>query len=292
MKIVNKLRRVFSKSKRLVSIYHFYLFLRRKGHFVFVVQECFTGWGMTTGTRTPWTNGGGHKITQDFYSTDLELKRLVRGNQFNLSQFSKVDPLKVLNSLMWRHYIVYWSSVYALNNTMSAENNYVECGVCDGLTAFYALSAAKNMNKTFKAHLYDAWDVMVEDRLLGSEREIAGDYSYLDVRSTINNLSAFNTDNLKFNKGYIPDVFQHADNPDNLIWLHIDLNSSLPTIDSLNLFWDRLEVGGVVLFDDYAWPGHQATQTSVEQWSVDKSSTLFHMPTGQALLIKNRDQKS
>ena len=290
MKIIDKIRLQLSKSKRLVSIYHLYLSLRGKGHFVFVTQEYFTGWGMTTGTRTPWANGGGHKITQNFCRADLKLKRLVEDKNFNLSQFSKEDPLKVLNSLMWRHYIVYWSSIYALNKTKSIENNFVECGVCDGLTAFYALSAAKDLNKTFKAYLYDAWDVMEEDRLLSSEKKTSGDYSYLDVESTIKNLHTFNLDDIKFNKGYIPEVFQSADNPNNLIWLHIDLNSSLPTIDALNLFWDRLEVGGVVLFDDYAWPGHQDTQRSVEKFSANKSSTLLHLPTGQALLIKNKDK--
>ena len=100
MKIIDELHRVLSKSKILVKIYHVYLFIRGKGHFVFVTQEFFTGWGMTTGTRTPWTDSGGHKITQGFYRTDIELKRLVKEKHFNLSQFSKGDPLKPLNSLM------------------------------------------------------------------------------------------------------------------------------------------------------------------------------------------------
>ena len=291
MKTVDKLRRVLAKSTMLVTIYHVYLFIRGKGHFIFVTQEFFTGWGMTTGTRTPWTDGGGHKITKDFYRTDIELKRRVKEEHFNLSQCSKGDPLKSLNSLMWRHYIVYWSSVYAINNTRSVENNFVECGVCDGLTAFYALSAAKDMNKSFKAYLYDSWDAMEEDRLQESEKKNAGDYAYLNIESTMRNLSSFNSDDVKFNKGYIPDVFQCTQNPESIIWLHIDLNSSGPTINSLELFWDRLEDGGVILLDDYAWSGHQDTQTSVEKWSADKSCVLFHLPTGQALLIKNKDQK-
>ena len=91
----------------------------------------------------------------------------------------------------------------------------------------------------------------------------------------------------QFNKGFIPDVFKSAQNPETLIWLHIDLNSSLPTIKSLELFWDLLEPGGVVLLDDYAWIGHKDTQKAVEEWSMDKEMTLFHLPTGQALLIKD-----
>ncbi len=193
---------------------------------------------------------------------------------------------------MWRHYIVYWSSVYAINNIRSTQNNFVECGVCDGLTVFYALSAAKNMNKSFKAYLYDTWGTMKEDRLLESEKGHAGDYTYLNMESTMNNLGSFKSDDVIFNKGYIPDVFQCVQNPESLIWLHIDLNSAIPTIDALKYFWDKLEVGGVVLFDDYAWPGYQDTQKYVEEWSAEKNGTLFHLPTGQALFIKNRGLQS
>lgn len=291
MKAIEKIKITLSKSKIALKIYHLLLFLRGKGHFVFVTQEFFTGWGMTTGTRTPWMNGGGHKITKDFYNVDLELKELVKKGYFSLSQFSSVNQIKALNGLMWRHYIVYWSSVFAIKNTNSEENNFVECGVCDGLTSFYALSAAVHTKTPFNAYLYDAWQGMEEDRLVSSEKQLVGTYSYLDMNSTIKNLSLFNSDNLIFNRGYIPDVFQQANNPDSLIWLHIDLNSSVPTVHVLNQFWDCLEVGGIILLDDYAWPAHDATQTAVEEWQVDKTATLLHLPTGQALLIKGGKTK-
>lgn len=287
-KLISKSRLILSKSRFLRSLYHIYLSIRGRGKFVFVVKEYFTGWGMTTGTRTPWMDGGGHKITQDFCNTDIQLKTLVKKKYFNMSQFSEVDPIKILNQLKWRHYIVYWSSIYALNNTRSTQNNLAECGVCDGMSAFYALSAAKTMDKTVKAYLYDAWEGMKEDYLVASEKRTVGDYSYLNMESTKKNLSSFGTNAIIFNKGYVPDVFQAAENPDRVVWLHIDLNSSLPTVGALDYFWDKLEDGGVILFDDYAWPGWQDTQKAVEEWSTEKNGMLFHLPTGQALFIKNR----
>ena len=241
---------------------------------------------MTTGTRTPWMDGGRAQNHPRFLQHGYTVENTCEGKHFNMSQFSEVDPIKILNQLRWRHYIVYWSSIYALNNTRSTQNNLAECGVCDGMSAFYALSAAKTMDKTVKAYLYDAWG-RDERRLLSRVREAyCWRLFYLNMEFTKNNLSLFGTNEIIFNKGYVPDVFQAAENPDRIVWLHIDLNSSLPTLGALDYFWDKLEDGGVILFDDYAWPGWQDTQKAVEEWSTERNGTLFHLPTGQALFIK------
>ena len=47
-------------------------------------------------------------------------------------------------------------------------------------------------------------------------------YDYLDIDITKKNLENFNN-NLIFNKGLIPSVFQKAQNPTQINWLHIDL---------------------------------------------------------------------
>ena len=197
-----------------------------------------------------------------------------------------MDALDILDQLTWRHYIVYWSSVYAIHNTKSAEKIFVECGVCDGLSTYYALTAAVNNNKYYRAYLYDSWGAMRGADLLESEKKSAGSYAYLSMDNTKNNLKIFENDAIVFNRGYIPEVFQVAQNPDSLVWLHIDLNSATPTAHALAYFWDKLESGGLILFDDYAHPGYQDTQEVVEKWSADRNGMLFHLPTGQALFIK------
>jgi len=201
--------------------------------------------------------------------------------------FPGVDQIEFLDELNWRHYIVFWSATYAIKNTKIEQTNLVECGVCDGLTIFYAISAVKSLGKLCNAYLYDAWDAMKEESLLESEKDSAGQYSFLNVKATEKNLSIFDSSTLYFNKGYIPDSFKTAQNPENLVWLHIDLNASASTLDALNYFWDKLENGGLVLFDDYALPGYQDTQRLIEEWFASKTGTLLHLPTGQAMIIKD-----
>jgi hypothetical protein len=48
---------------------------------------------------------------------------------------------------MWRHYFIYWFTRYALKNMVCSVKNLVECGVCYGLTVYFAMSAVKiNIN--------------------------------------------------------------------------------------------------------------------------------------------------
>jgi len=288
-KIVN----IVNKSKFLSFLHAVYLFIFRPHCITFVKYPAFQGWGLTTITRTPWQNGGGHEITKNFSRIDEKLKSLVKDKQFILSQFPQmfpgVDQIEFLNELNWRHYIVYWSSTYATKNTKSIQKNLAECGVCDGLTIFYAINAVKDLNKSYSAYLYDAWDAMREDLLTDSEKDSAGEYSYLDMQATQKNLSMFDDKSLFFNKGYIPQSFDISENPETIVWLHIDLNAALPTIHAMDFFWEKLENGGVILFDDYALPGYQDTQVAIEKWLESKSGTLLHLPTGQAMIMKDKN---
>jgi hypothetical protein len=246
----------------------------------------FDGWKMATGTRTPWMNGGSSALSCHFSKTDSRLKKLVAEKKIILTQFKPQNVLVELEGLMWRHYLVYWSANYAIENTKSKIKNFAEFGVCDGLTIFYAISAAKESQEPFKAYLYDAWGEMKEEFLLDSEKTSAGSYSYLNLENTKNNLNHLNVKELIYNKGYIPEVFDSVKNPKELVWIHIDLNSAMPTINALEKFWDRLEIGGLILFDDFAWPGYEDTQVEVEKWACDKKCNILHMPTGQAIIFK------
>lgn len=89
-----------------------------------------------------------------------------------------------------------------------------------------------------------------------------------------------------FIKGFIPDSLGGKSDPDEVAWLHIDLNASLPTTESLKFFFDKLSVGGVILFDDYAGRGFTDTKVAIDKFFSDKKGTLLHMPTGQAIFFK------
>lgn len=244
----------------------------------------FEGWNMHLKLYSPWDQPNKNLTFDNFEATNNEMYHLVKNKKFILSQFSEYDDIiNVLNSLRWRHYLVSYSSHLAISRTKS--KNLVECGVCDGLTIFYAFKSTKKFN--CKYYLYDSWDGMREQDLIGKEKGQAGNYSFLNIETTKKNLYSLGNQAI-FNKGYIPEVFKSVENPDNLSWLHIDLNSSKITQECLNFFYDKIENNGVILFDDYAHIHFEDTRKIIDEFLLNKEGNFLHFPTGQAFFIKTK----
>ena len=235
----------------------------------------FQGWGMTTNRVPPWENETA--LSRDFLKVNEELEKAVRERRFHMTQYADFeDKQAILKDLLWRHYTVFWSARFAGEARAGV---LVECGVSDGLTAYFA---SKAFNNAKKIYLYDAWDKMQLDELLESET-IHSDYAYLTLERTQKNLEALNAEYIK---GYIPDVFTSHTTPKDIVWLHIDLNASKPTLDSLEEMYKNVSSGGIILFDDYAGRAFGDTRHVVDTFFADKAGLLLPLPTGQAMFFK------
>lgn len=70
------------------------------------------------------------------------------------------------------------------------------------------------------------------------------------------------TARIEFIPGLIPDSLSKFPDGETVRLLHLDLDLHVPYLASLQFFWDKLESGGLVLFDEYdqgedlvKWPG-------------------------------------
>ena len=186
---------------------------------------------------------------------------------------------------MWRHYFVFWSARYASRAAGGSVTHLVECGVCDGLTAYFAMSAVKDSGP-FRAFLYDAWEGMKTERLLDSEQSATDSYSYLSLDNTQQNLAPFKGETV-FVKGFIPESFNTSEKPSTVTWLHVDLNSALPTAAALQVLFDKVSPGGIILFDDYGWGDYRDTKLAVDRFVDGQPGALLPLPTGQAMFFKH-----
>ena len=253
----------------------------------------FIGWGMTSNHFTPWDPKSNDQVGLEFAKVSKLLLNKIEKQKFVLSQMMtngkySTTPSNILLQLSWRHYVIYWTVKYAARFSETSNFNIVEAGVCDGLTVNYAISAAQStlgQSSNFEVFLYDAWEGMREENLTSSEKGSIGDYSYLSLEQTKSNLSDFR-ESCKFIKGHIPDVFVENPGPTELSWLHIDLNSSMPTLKTLEQFVPKLIPGGVVLFDDYAHGGFSETRIVADEYCKQVNGLLFPLPTGQAIFFK------
>ena len=244
----------------------------------------FSGWGMTTESSPPWV-AGKSAIDREFAAAAKALWDGISSGRFIPSQFLSVPDLQGwMEQLMWRHYIVFWSASYAARGGKAGSVRLVECGVCDGVTSYFACQATNRL-PDWQMFLYDAWEVMLEKQLLPSEASVRDTYSYLSLENTQRNLADFQ-DHLIFTKGYLPESFRAREDHGRVCWLHIDLNSAQATTEVLKYLYDKVADGGVILFDDYGVAGYSDTRLAVDEFFGDKAGTLLPMPTGQAMFFK------
>jgi len=90
--------------------------------------------------------------------------------------------------------------------------------------------------------------------------------------------------NVKLIRGIVPNILEQI--PKNPIaLLLIDLNSFEPELAALNFFYDRLEPGAIIYFDDYGW-NYPKLREAVNGFFSDKPESLLHFPSGNSIVIK------
>jgi len=238
----------------------------------------FSGWGMTTQHEHAWN---------DKFSCSVFRQACINLEKFDFASSTQLTK-KSINELNWRHYFISFSTLYAIKLAQSDNYNFVECGVGDGLSAFFTLSElSNNLGSNFQVHLYDAWKGMKAEYLLDSESYSIDKFPDISIERTKSNLKEFEQ-NIIYHVGFIPDIFnQLPKSPESIVYLHIDLNSAKPTLDALNFFFSKLVNGGIIIFDDYGSLGYPETKNVIDEFFSKKNGILLKSPTGQAIYFHN-----
>jgi len=237
----------------------------------------FSGGGLSTEHEHAWVGEFEGKI---FLKTAEDVKQ-----NFKLPKEMGFYPSQV-DEFLWRGWFISYAIRHAIKFSNPKEYNFADFGAGFGLTSFFALreiSGNENVGNRFSMHLYDSWEPMNKKFLLESELGQEGKYGYHSIDWIKHNLIKFEK-NLVYHIGFIPDSFKkEPSNPDSLVYLHIDINSAKPTLDTLEMIYPRLVSGGVIVFDDYGWGGYSDTKKVVDDFFHDKSGIVLKLPTGQAL---------
>lgn len=116
-----------------------------------------------------------------------------------------------------------------------------------------------------------------------NERELKSGFYATDPDSVEKNFSEWK--NKKIVIGSIPDTLGEIKS-EKIAFLHLDLNCSPPEVAALDALWARMECGGVVLLDDYAYYGYQSQKEGMDVWAGKNNAPIACLPTGQGLIIK------
>ena len=192
-----------------------------------------------------------------------------------MSSFKKHATSPVEQGILWRIALVVWGA----RNGLRLEGDFVECACYKGTTARIAcdiLDFAAFTNKHY--YLYDLFDhdpsqphhAMPEhsDQLFNHVKN-----RFADVPNAV------------ITQGKVPDVL-HDVAPDKIAFLHLDLNNADAEIGALELLFDRMVPGSILVLDDYGWLAYRAQKKAEDPWFDKRGYRVMELPTGQGILIK------
>ena len=182
----------------------------------------------------------------------------------------------------WRIHVLCWAAYHA----SQLEGDFVDCGVNTGLFSRAVMEYVNfnRLNKTY--YLLDTFTGLdpkySSDYEMGRHHQI-GYSNKIDLYEQAK--QTFSGFNAKIIKGAVPETLKQV-KTDKIAYISIDMNCVIPEVAALEFFWDRLVSGGVIILDDYAYPGAEDQKRAHDQFAKSKNVQILTLPTCQGLIIK------
>lgn len=160
----------------------------------------------------------------------------------------------------------FYALVQLFRQTLPLQGLVAECGCFRGLSSYLLCSTLKAADESFNGRGYRIFDSFAglsapqpEDSVDGDDpaakrlRKMTQPGSFSASLETVkNNLGDF--PQIEYFPGWIPEAF--PDEPDaRYRFVHVDVDIYQPTRDCFEYFYSRLVPGGIMVSDDYGWPG-------------------------------------
>jgi hypothetical protein len=189
----------------------------------------------------------------------------------------------------WRVHIGLW----AARSAVKVRGDFVECGVNRG---FLSSAIMKHLDWDTTGRTFYLLDTFagIDDRYISERERIAGvmekNQECIESGFYTNNLTCVEQNfsewnNKKILVGSVPETLLDIQS-DRIAFLHLDMNNSTPEVAAISALWGRMERGGIVLLDDYAYYGFQPQKEGMDGWASENDVSIASLPTGQGLIIK------
>ena len=167
----------------------------------------------------------------------------------------------------WRAHVALWAARTALR----VGGDFVECGVNAGFVSSAIMHKLEWNTQGRRFYLIDTFSGPVLAQYSPEETQ----KQRLAIALPAIQASAYLTelDRIRANfaewpnaivvPGAVPEILERVDFRA-VAFLHIDMNCALPEQRALEFFWDRLSPGGIVLFDDYTYNGHDCQREALD----------------------------
>jgi hypothetical protein len=178
----------------------------------------------------------------------------------------------VLRARIWRVYTLCW----AARSCLGLEGDYMDLGCYDGKTV-EVMARYCDFGKAQKTWwLYDMFEnPPAEARKSGHGPQLHDLVTH--------NFAHY--DNFRVIKGALPGSFEQG-LPERIAFAQLDLNAAEPEMGCLEIIYDRLAPGAIVVFDDYGFRRYRDSHSRETDFFRSKGEIVWENPTGQGIYIK------
>jgi O-methyltransferase len=197
------------------------------------------------------------------------------GDEALMKAFNTHATTPVEKAILWRISTVLWG----VRNGLRLEGDFVECACYKGTTVRVICDAVGFSGRTDRRYfLYDLFD---HDP--GMPHHAMPEHSKQLYAATKARFA--DCPNVIITQGKVPEVLAEAA-PEKIAFMHIDLNNADAEIGALEVLFDRMVPGALLVLDDYGWMAYRAQKLAEDPWLEKRGYRVLELPTGQGLVIK------
>ena len=177
-------------------------------------------------------------------------------------------------AIAWRTHTLCW----AAESCRGVTGDYVECGTYQGYSMAVAMRYLAGLPDR-RCYLYDLFDPSGGEgegkRLPAHAPEL---FERVQARFQV-------WPNVTVTRGKVPDVLREIA-PERIAFLHVDMNNARAERGALEVLFDRISPGGMIVLDDYGWTGYREQKASADDFMRERALAVLELPTGQGLVVK------
>jgi O-methyltransferase len=191
-----------------------------------------------------------------------------------MAAFEKNSPTPTERAVIWRVFVMTWAAEVGLRR----EGDFVECGCGRGANARIIVDFLDFAHTAKQFYLYDMFD-HGEDTA-----HVKQSFHSPELYDTVKQRFA-DLPNVHVIQGRVPDILKER-SPEKIAYLHIDLNDADAEIGALELLFDRVVPGAMIILDDYGWHAYRAQKLVEDTWLAARGYRVLELPTGQGMVLK------
>jgi hypothetical protein len=173
-----------------------------------------------------------------------------------------------------------WAVHELLRLTREVPGDTAECGAYLGAASFLICAANAGTDKTH--HIFDSFEGLSAPGPQDGSYWRQGDMAASE-QELRRNLDRF--DRVELYRGWIPERFPEVEDR-RFSFVHIDVDLTEPTAESIAFFYPRLERGGVLVCDDYGFATCPGATRAMDDYLAERPEKMLALPSGGGVVIK------